>query len=46
MERIQLYYLDDDNSYCQRLTEFIRTSEFAEKLQIKLFPSRSCCKRP
>ncbi|MEW9698820.1 hypothetical protein [Paenibacillus sp. SI8] len=37
MTKIQLYVLDDDTVYADRLAAFVRTSEFAERLQVKLF---------
>ncbi|OPH47235.1 hypothetical protein BC351_12085 [Paenibacillus ferrarius] len=37
MNKIQLYVLDDDNLYAERLAAFVRSSEFAERLQVKLF---------
>ncbi|NEW06486.1 AAA family ATPase [Paenibacillus sp. SYP-B3998] len=37
MTKIQLYVLDEDNAYADRLAAFIRTSEFGDKLQVKLF---------
>ncbi|MDD9267840.1 AAA family ATPase [Paenibacillus sp. GCM10023248] len=36
MTKIQLYVLDDDEEYAQRLSAFIRSSEFAERFQVKL----------
>ncbi|MBD0379379.1 hypothetical protein [Paenibacillus sedimenti] len=37
MGKIQLFVLDDDSVYVERLAAFIRNSEFAEKLHVKLF---------
>lgn len=37
MGKIQLFVLDDDVVYAERLASFIRHSEFADKLQVKLF---------
>lgn len=37
MNKIQLYVLDDDIVYAERLAAFIRSSEFAERIQVKLF---------
>ncbi|SDN82280.1 Cellulose biosynthesis protein BcsQ [Paenibacillus sp. yr247] len=37
MNKFQLYVLDDDIVYAERLAAFIRTSEFAERIQVKLF---------
>jgi cellulose biosynthesis protein BcsQ len=37
MNKIQLYVLDDDIVYSERLAAFIRSSEFAERIQVKLF---------
>lgn len=37
MKKIQLYVLDDDEEYSGRLASFIRTSEFGERMQVKLF---------
>ncbi|MCY9692969.1 nucleotide-binding protein [Paenibacillus alginolyticus] len=37
MSKIQLYVLDDDFLYAERLAAFIRSSEFAERIQVKLF---------
>lgn len=37
MSKLQLYVLDDDMSYAERLVLFIRATEFAERVQVKLF---------
>jgi hypothetical protein len=37
MNKIQLYVLDDDIVYAERLAAFIRSSEFAERIQVRLF---------
>lgn len=37
MTKIQLYVLDDNIVYAERLADFIRSSEFAERMQVKLF---------
>ncbi|NOU99020.1 nucleotide-binding protein [Paenibacillus planticolens] len=37
MNKIQLYVLDHDEEYSQRLAAYIRASEFAERMQVKLF---------
>jgi cellulose biosynthesis protein BcsQ len=37
MDKIQLLLLDEDTLYAERLAAFIRSSEFADKLQTKLF---------
>lgn len=37
MKKIQLYVLDNDEEYAQRLAAFIHASEFAERMQVKLF---------
>ncbi|WP_189013904.1 hypothetical protein [Paenibacillus marchantiophytorum] len=37
MNKMQLYILDDDTEYADRLAAFIRCSEFADRWQVKLF---------
>ncbi|TXK85403.1 hypothetical protein [Paenibacillus sp. N3.4] len=37
MGKIQLYVLDNDLDYSERLAAFIRTSEYAENIQVRLF---------
>lgn len=37
MKKFQLYVLDDDEEYGQRLASYIRASEFGERMQVKLF---------
>lgn len=37
MTKIQLYILDENEEYAQWLGAFIRSSEFAERIQVKLF---------
>ncbi|KRE93192.1 hypothetical protein ASG89_06720 [Paenibacillus sp. Soil766] len=37
MKKLQLYVIDDDMVYAERLAVFIRATEFAERVQIKLF---------
>lgn len=37
MNKLQLYVLDDDMVYAERLALFIRATEFAERMQVKLF---------
>ncbi|BFT71651.1 hypothetical protein [Paenibacillus sp. P36] len=37
MKKFQLYVLDDDEEYAQRLASYIRASEFGERMQVKLF---------
>ena len=37
MSKLQLYVLDDDMAYAERLAVFIRATEFAERMQVKLF---------
>ncbi|MFC5453070.1 P-loop NTPase family protein [Paenibacillus aestuarii] len=37
MNKIQLHVLDQDTVYAERLASYIRSSEYAEQLQVKLF---------
>ncbi|NQX63256.1 hypothetical protein [Paenibacillus qinlingensis] len=37
MKKLQLFVLDDDMVYAERLAIFIRATEFAERVQVKLF---------
>jgi cellulose biosynthesis protein BcsQ len=37
MSRIQLLWLDEDIMYAENMMAFIRSTEFADKLQVKLF---------
>ncbi|MDR6549689.1 hypothetical protein [Paenibacillus qinlingensis] len=37
MNKLQLYVLDDDTSYAERLVLFIRSTDAATQLQVKLF---------
>lgn len=37
MRKLDLYVLDDDVAYAERLAVFIRSTDFAEILQVKLF---------
>jgi cellulose biosynthesis protein BcsQ len=37
MSKLQLYVLDDDMAYAERLAIFIRATECAERVQVKLF---------
>lgn len=37
MTKIQLYVLDDNIVYAERLAAFIRSTEFSERIQVKLF---------
>lgn len=37
MKKLQLFVLDDDMFYAERLAIFIRATEFAERVQVKLF---------